>query len=189
MHLTRHITRSHLRLLGIAAGAVLLATPTIRAQATNCATVRAVGMKMLSVPYHLYLVDSGGAQAALNGGKPTVGEVISAGGSMYVLSHGKWVKSPVSLAEMKAQQNNADSMKTTCTHLRDESVNGEPAAVWRSHTVNEVATIDTDMWISKRSGLLLKSTSITDVGGGPMGKTRHTGRYDYTNVRVPAGVQ
>lgn len=189
MHRTRQTTRIRLRLLGIAAGALLLATPTIRAQATNCATVRAVGMKMLSVPYHLYLVDSGGAQAALNGGKPTVGEVISAGGSMYVLSHGKWLKSPVSLADLKAQQNKADSMKTTCTHLRDESVNGEPASVWRSHTVNEMATIDTDMWISKRSGLAIKSTSITDIGGGPMGKTRTTGRYEYTNVRVPAGVQ
>lgn len=144
---------------------------------------------MLSVPYHVYLVDSGGPQAALNGGKPSAGEVISAGGSMYVLHRGKWLKSPVSIADMKAAQDKADSTKTTCSHLGDESVNGEAATVWRTHTVNEMATIDTEMWISKRSGLLLKSTSVTDIGGGPIGKTRHTGRYDYTNVRVPAGVQ
>ncbi len=91
---------------------------------------------------------------------------------MYALARGKWVKSPVSIAELKKDhQDNSDSTKATCSHLRDESVNGEPAAVWRSHIVNEMATIDSDMWISKSRGVVLKSNSLTDVGG-PMGKSR-----------------
>lgn len=187
MKLTRQSKRSCLRLIGTALGAVLLATPTIHAQATGCATVRAVGLKMLEVPYHMYMIDSANTDAALHGGKPTVGEVISAGGQMYVLNRGKWVKSPVSLAELKKNQENPDSTKSACSHLRDESVNGEAAAVWREHIVNEMATIDTDMWISKSRGVVLKATSLTDVGG-PMGKSRTTARYDYTNVRAPAGV-
>ena len=105
---------------------------------------------------------------------------------MYVLNRGKWVKSPVSLADLKKDQD-PDSTKATCSHLRDESVNGEAAAVWRQHIVNEMGTIDTDMWISKSRGVVLKSISTTDVGGA-MGKSRSYGRYDYTNVRPPAGV-
>lgn len=43
------------------------------------------------------------------------------------------------------------------------------------------------MWISKSRGVVLKSIRSADVGGA-MGKSRSYGRYDYTNVRAPAGV-
>jgi hypothetical protein len=185
---THQSTRRYLLLFGTAFSAALLASSPIRAQATNCALVKATSLKMFDVPYHMYMIDSGAANEALNGGKPTAGEVISAGGQMYVLHKGKWLKSPVSLAELKKDQNDSpDSTKVTCSHLRDESVNGEAAAVWRSHVVNDVGTIDSDMWISKSRGVLLKSVSMTDVGGA-MGKSSVSARYDYTNVRPPAGV-
>ena len=143
---------------------------------------------MRDLPYHAYMIDSAKTDAVLNHGKPRLGEVISAGGQMYVLSRGKWVRSPVSIAELKKErQDNPDSTKVTCSHLRDESVNGEAAAVWRSHTVNAMATIDADLWISKSRGVVLKSNSLTDVGG-PLGKSRSIAPYDYTNVRPPAGV-
>jgi hypothetical protein len=188
MKLTRQSKQSCLRILETAGIAVLLATAPIRAQGSNCATEFAASAKMLDVPYHMYMIDSAKTDAALHGGKPTVGEVISAGGEMYVLARGKWVKSPVSIAELKKDhQDNSDSTKATCSHLRDESVNGEPAAVWRSHIVNAMATIDSDVWISKSRGVVLKSNSLTDVGG-PLGKSRSIARYEYTNVRPPAGV-
>jgi hypothetical protein len=178
-----------LRLLGATIGALLLGAgaPPLRAQASNCATVKAVMSKMETVPYHMYLLDSANTDAARHGGKPTTGEVISAGGSMYVLTHGKWVKSPVSLAEMKKSRDTTLLAKETCSHVRDESVNGEAAEVWRTHMVNEMATYDTDIWISKSRGLVLRSNALTDVGG-PMGKHRSIARYDYSNVRPPAGV-
>jgi hypothetical protein len=187
MKLTGHHQRSRLRLLTAAGVATLFATAPIRAQGSDCATVFASSSKMLDVPYHMYMIDSAKTDAVLHGGKPTAGEVISAGGEMYVLSRGKWVKSPVSIAELRKDQDNPDSTKATCSHLRDESVNGEPAAVWRSHIVNAAATIDSDVWISKSRGVVLKSNSLTDVGG-PLGKSRSIARYDYTNVRPPAGV-
>jgi hypothetical protein len=184
-----YFTKSSLRpltLWGVAVGAALVAAPAIHAQATNCATVKAAANKMFDTPYHAYLLDSANTDAALHGGKPTSSEVIAAGGSMFVLHKGKWIKSPVSLADMKKSQDT--TAKTTCTHLRDESMNGEAAAVWHTHMVNEIATYDTDMWISKSRGVLLKGNSVTDVGG-PMGKSRVIARYDYANVRPPAGVQ
>lgn len=116
-----------------------------------------------------------------------VGESIAAGGAMYVLSHGKWIKRPVSLAEMNAERDEHDWTKDTCTHLRDESVNGEAASDWRTHVVTEVSTVDTDMWISKSRGLVLKANSVMDVGTGD--KNHTSARYDYSNVKAPAGVQ
>ncbi|HKV51054.1 MAG TPA: hypothetical protein VJO52_07640 [Gemmatimonadaceae bacterium] len=174
-----------LRLLGLAAGAVVLAAPAMRAQ--SCATVHAVSVKMETTPYHLYFVDSAKAVAAENGGKPMVGESITVGGKMYLLNHGKWVKSPISLAEMNAERDKHDWTKDTCTHLRDESVNGEAASVWRSHVVTEMSTVDTDMWISKSRGLVLKANSVMDLGAGD--KNHTSARYDYSNVKAPPGVQ
>lgn len=42
--------------------------------------------------------------------------------------------------------------------------------------------------ISRRSGLLLKSDVHQDVGGS-LGKSHIVSRYEYANVRPPAGVQ
>jgi hypothetical protein len=68
------------------------------------------------------------------------------------------------------------------------SVNGEPAAVWRIHSTSELDTSDSDLWISRQSGLLLKSDVHQDVGGS-LGKSHVVSRYEYTNVQPPAGVQ
>jgi hypothetical protein len=168
-------------------GAVLLATPPTRAQASSCATVHAASVKMEAVPYHMYFVDSAKAVAAENGGKPKAGEAIAAGGAMYLLSHGKWVKSPLSLAEMNADRDKHDWTKDMCSHVRDESVNGEAASVWHSHVVTEMSTVDTDMWISKSRGVVLKANTVMDAGTGE--KSHSSARYDYTNVRPPAGVK
>lgn len=178
--------RHTFRPLVAAGSALLLGAPTLGAQAGNCATVKAVMARMLSIPYHAYLLDSARTDAALHGGKPTTSEVISAGGSMYVLSRGKWRKSPVSLADMKKAQDTTMMATETCMHLRDENLNGEAATVWRTHMSNEMATFDTDVWISKSRGLVLMANSVTNVGG-VLGKSRSIARYDYTNVRPPAG--
>jgi len=187
MNRTPRSKQRRFRLVGIAAGAVLLATPQIRAQASSCATVHSASLKMEATPYHMYFVDSAKAVEAENGGKPKTGEAISVGGAMYLLSHGKWVKSPLSLADMNAERDKHDWTKDTCTHLRDESVSGEAASVWRAHVVTEMSAVDTDMWISKSRGLVLKANSAVDVGGGQ--KNHTSARYDYTNVRAPAGVR
>ncbi|HXE60651.1 MAG TPA: hypothetical protein VN607_08075 [Gemmatimonadaceae bacterium] len=188
MTLTSQSKRRSLRVLGIAAGAMLLATPSSRAQGSSCATVHAASLKMEAVPYHMYFVDSAKAVAAENGGKPMVGESIVVGGAMYLLSHGKWVKSPVSLAQMNAERDKHDWTKDTCSHVRDESVNGEAASVWRTHVVTEMSTVDTEMWISKGRGVVLKANSVMDLGGQD-GKNHTSARYDYSNVHPPAGVR
>ncbi|HKT08210.1 MAG TPA: hypothetical protein VJR24_09960 [Gemmatimonadaceae bacterium] len=93
----------------------------------------------------------------------------------------------MSLAQMNAERDKHDWTKDTRTHLRDESVNGEAASVWRSHVVTEMSTVDTDMWISKSRGLVLKANSVMDAGTGE--KSHSSARYDYSNVQPPPGVR
>jgi hypothetical protein len=60
--------------------------------------------------------------------------------------------------------------------------------MWRIHSVSEVGVSDTDIWVSRSSGLPLKSDAHQDVGSA-LGKSHIVSRYEYANVRPPAGVQ
>jgi hypothetical protein len=184
-----HCTRISIRTITFASACMLLASGPLRAQGTHCVGTLAASSRMFDLPFHMYTIDSAQTDSRLHGGKPTVSEVISTGGVMYVLHRGEWAKSPVSVAEIKQMQNKQDAAnKAQCSHLRDESVNGEPAAVWRTHSVNEVGTTDTEMWISKTRSVVLKADVHQDVGGA-FGKSHTVTRYDYTNVQAPTGVQ
>ena len=75
----------------------------------------------------------------------------------------------------------------TCRYLRDETVNGEAASVYHSQAETKGGKSDATLWMSKRTGLPLRSESNIDTGGGD--KMHLAIRYDYTDVRPPAGVK
>ena len=85
------------------------------------------------------------------------------------------------------EQENWKNSKVTCQHLRDESVNGEAAALYNVHTVTEDTTTDAQVWISKSKGVPLREELDMNVGG-MAGKSHMSMRYDYANVQPPAGV-
>ena len=189
MKRTGRWTTIDLRLVAAAGALVLCGGAPLRAQGAECTSSFAASSKLYDRPVHAYIIDSAQTDARLHGGHPSVSESIWTGTVDYVQVRGKWRKSPVDVAEMRKSLKDASTkVKATCSHLRDERVNGEPAAVWRIHSVTEVGTSDTDVWISRNSGMLLKSDSHMDVGG-TLGKSHIVSRYDYTNVRPPAGVQ
>jgi hypothetical protein len=187
MKLNIHRANIHFPLVAAAAAVVLSLGVPLRAQSPECATVSAATSKVYDKPVHIFMTDSAQTDARLHAGRPTVSEEILTGSATYVMVRGRWRKSPIDIAEMRKRKDASTTDKATCSHLRDESVNGEPAGVWRMHSVSEVGTSDTDVWISRRSGLLLKSDIHQDVGGA-FGKSHIVNRYDYTNVRPPAGV-
>ncbi len=53
----------------------------------------------------------------------------------------------------------------TCSYLRDESVDGQPAAVYREQYQSKTGSTDATIWISKSSGLLLREEQDGDVIG------------------------
>lgn len=178
------------RRLVAAVGALALCVGVpLRAQSAECTSSFAASSKLYDKPFHAYTIDSAQTDARLHGGQPMISESIWTGTVDYILVRGKWMTSPLDLAEMRKTLKDASTkVKATCSHVRDESVNGEPAAVWRIHSVSELDTSDTDEWISRSSGLLLKSDVHQDVGGA-LGKSHIVSRYEYTNVRPPAGAR
>jgi hypothetical protein len=176
------------RLLAAAGAFVACVGVQLGAQSPSCTTYFTAPSKLFDKPFHLYMIDSAQTDARLHGGQPRVSESIWTGTADYVLVRGKWRKGPVDIAEMRKMKDTVETTKRSCSQLREESVNGEPAVVWRIHSQSEAGTNDTDVWIAKNNGLLLKSDVHQDVGGA-FGKSHIVSRYEYTNVGLPAGVQ
>jgi hypothetical protein len=169
----------------------LFVSTSLEAQGLSpqCMQIFGVMAKLWDKPFHLYTVDSAGTDARLHGGKPTVSESVFIGGEYYVKVRGKWVKSPVDVLEMRKDADvKMKTTKATCTHLRDESVNGESAAVWKVHSETEDGDSDNQIWISKSRNLALRAETYLDVGGA-LGKSHMVSNYVYTNVQAPAGVK
>lgn len=109
-------------------------------------------------------------------------EMIYAAGNLYMKMNGKW-SSGGSIKDMEqAEQqarHNANS-KDTCRHLNDESLNGERAAVYSSHSVTASGgVVDLQVWFSEANGQLLREDTTTSFG------TVQSSRYEYGNVKPP----
>jgi hypothetical protein len=160
----------------------LLISPAARAQ-SDCKMVRDATDKLDTVPNHAYETETNPARP---GEGATNHEVIHAGGTIYIMIKGKWKKSPISEAQMRAQEeeNWKTAKNISCKYLRDESVNGQSAAVYKTHDENEDTKEDGQVWVSKSKGLLLRQEEDVDIGYGD--KRHHSTRYEYTNVQTPA---
>lgn len=152
----------------------------------TCKLVLDVMAKQRATPTHLYATES----SPRLGGKPKVNELIYAGGAIYIRMKGQWKRSPLTLQGMQKQQeeNQRNAKSITCRYLRDETVDGEAAAVYFSQGENEDSKSDSTLWVSKRTGLPLRSESDLDTGS-KTDRMHVAIRYDYADVRPPAGVK
>jgi hypothetical protein len=148
--------------------------------AEGCQPVIDAMSKIYTTPTHLYTTMQGGH----------TNEVIYASGVAYDNVRGKWARSPVTLRQvMKMGEENRQNSKYTCRYLRDESVNGETAALYSAHAERSIPEMssaiksDGQIWISKTKGLPLRHEEDIDDGAGT--KMHHSTRYEYTNVRPP----
>jgi len=148
-----------------------------------CQPMFAALEKNVGTPYHMYMTQT---KAAVQNGKPRNTEIISVGGMLYILVDAKWAARPNSVERQKDNVAQArENAKTgSCKYVRDEAVNGENAVLIATHTKTELATSDTQIWISKSRGLILKQETDLDVGGEG-GNSHSSARYDYTNVQAP----
>jgi hypothetical protein len=115
---------------GVAAAILLLISLPASASTTDsdCQPVFDAAMKVLNTPAHLY------STTTLRGGKTQVTETIYVNGAIYVNYDGKWKRSRMTAQDMREQEHeNIRDSKTTCRHVRDESVNGEAAALYTEH--------------------------------------------------------
>jgi stringent starvation protein B len=129
--------------------------------------------KVHNTPTHVYTT------TRING-QSFSSEIIYAAGSMYAKANGKWISAgSIKDVEQSDQelQHDANS-KDTCRLLKEESVNGEAASVYSSHSETPKGTIDLELWISKANGRLLRQDMSSN--GALI-----SSRYDYSNVKAP----
>ena len=168
-------------------GIALLGASRLAAQ-SGCQVVDDAQIKVMTVPAHIYDAMS---PILSNGRTPRPSdtirnETIYVGGSGYAKVSGKWSRSEWTLQRvMKQEQENRQQSKSTCRYLRDESTNGEAAAVYSMHAerTDPEAKSDGQIWISKSRGLPLRHEMDVDAGSGI--KDHHSVRYEYTNVQPP----
>lgn len=112
-------------------------------------------------------------------GKST--KTITVGGVNYVQLNGVWEKSLNSAQDSlkQVQQNFKNATVYTCKPLADETVAGEAAGVYAVHEENAVMKADSKVWISKKTGLPLKTEE--DLAG--VGHVAAV--YTYTNIKAP----
>ena len=138
-------------------------------------------------PHHAYSTE-GPPGAAAQG---RTRESVMAGGAMFVQYAGRWRRSPLTpRMQLDQMQENLDSAKVlTCRRVGEESVGGEAAVVYFTHTVNSDLAADARIWVATRSGLPLRIEEDVDTSPGAADGKRHISiRFDYANVRAPAGV-
>ncbi len=171
-------------LLAVLLPVVFAGTPAL-AEDAACKSLLDAVSKVITTPHHAYSTEI----AAFRNNQPRNSELINTGDATYIMIKAKWIRSPMTPAEMlKQQKENRRTAKQACRYIRDEAVNGEAAAVYNVHDDTEAGPIDTTLWISKSKGLPLRVETDMDVGGSK-GKVHKSTRYDYANVHAPAGVQ
>jgi hypothetical protein len=143
----------------------------------GCQSPVDAGMKVITTPHHTVTAE---------GNPPKIGEAIMAGGVNYVKIRDKWIKSPLTLQETVAQEqeNIKNATSYNCTRQADDSVAGVPATVYKVHyDMPDVGSADVQIWISKATGLPLRSEEDTDLIGT---KRHYSVKYDYADIKAPA---
>jgi hypothetical protein len=146
-----------------------------------CQAVLDASEKLYTTPFHMYSTQAG---ALVGNGKPMSSEMISAGGTDYLLYAGKWITSSAAERKARGERNRNNARNISCRYLRDESVNGESAAVYSTHEESAHGKTDSQNWVSKRNGLILRQEIDIDTGGAT-GKSHMSSRIEYSNVQAP----
>lgn len=147
--------------------------------ADSCQPVFEALTKFTTGPSHSYTTNTA------NGGKQRTGETIMTQGKKYIRANGKWMDPRVTTAEVLDQEReNEKNGKATCQLLRSEAVNGEPAGVYSLHRETQDFKEDSQIWISKSTGMPLREEQDIDRGG-QIGKQHNSTHFEYGNVQPP----
>jgi hypothetical protein len=144
-----------------------------------CKVVLDANHKTLETANHVYTDNLHG------NGKKVTGEMITVNGERYLLMNGKWMKSRMTVADTRAQEeeNIKNAKVLSCKRTGDDTVGGEAATVYTEHTENEDTKSDGKIWISKSRGVILKEE--IDLDSGDPIKEHISLRYEYGNVKAP----
>jgi len=145
-----------------------------------CQVLWDASQKSFTMPFHFYFVHTG------PDGKTRAMESIYVDGAVYSLVRGKWFRMPASSEDTKGlmEEDWKNTKNVSCHVVRDENVNGESATVYSVHSETERGIHDSQDWISKVKGVLLREESDAQESG-KNGKSHASLRLEYNNVQAP----
>jgi hypothetical protein len=155
---------------------VTAAAPARAQLSSECQAVSNAMLRVTTTPHHAVATSSKLRE---------VTESIMAGDTNYFKYHGVWKKSPLSPKDnLEREQDNIKNAKVyTCRRLPDELLDGTPVAAYTAHSETpDVGTTDAKLWISKATGLPLRTDSDIDFGT----KQHLSVRYDYADIKAPS---
>jgi hypothetical protein len=136
--------------------------------------------KVATTPSHSYTTST-----AISGGRSAEAETIFANGQKYIRVRGKWMRIPVtSQGVLEQEKEKEEKGKSTCQLVRSESVNGDATMLYAVHREYEEVEENGQMWVSTRTGLLLRVEEDVDNRGNNKQEHQST-RFEYGNVRAP----
>jgi hypothetical protein len=160
--------------LAIATGLAL--TASLRAESGPCATVNAALDRVVAGPTHVFSKKMAPSNSE--------SETIFLGGKVYVRVRGQWKLSPITSADMAAQEKQNRSRATqSCRIAGEESVGGSAATVYEASGRSEVGNDEAKFWIAKGSGQLLKDEET--IRDGKEIVIQRSAHYEYTGVHAP----
>ncbi|MBL6616153.1 MAG: hypothetical protein ISP49_18935 [Reyranella sp.] len=168
----------------LALGVVTLgmSSSVVCADDAACEAVLAAIVKQTTVPVHQKIT----IETAAVPGRAIQSEIIHLNGTFYTQSHGQWTASPYDAA--KAAGNVRQAMlkaEHSCTRLGSEPVDGQPAELYGVKSKSASSASEAQIWISSATGLPLRHNVTMDQGAN---QVKSEVRYEYANVRAPAGV-
>jgi hypothetical protein len=114
-------------------------------------------------------------------GAPNHSELRQVGGKTYIQVGGAWSVSQMTVdQEVAAINENKKTSTETCKSAGDDVVAGQPVTEFDAHVVNQGSVSDNRVWISKATGLPMK-TEIHIDGGAVDTET-----ITYDGVTAPA---
>jgi hypothetical protein len=148
--------------------------------ADSCQPVFDAEKKLVTTPSHSYTTST-----AVKDGNPQTAETVMVQGKKYIRANAEWMDPHVTTAEvLEQEEENEKTGKSSCQFVRSKSVNGESASLY--HLLRETSGFkeDSQIWISKTSGLPLREEQDIDYRG-PIGKRHNSARFEYSNVQPP----
>ncbi len=169
------------------AATALIPLSSARAQDPLCKQLAEAMLKQTARPFHAYVTEVAG----YNGNRPQQSEMISTGDAMYISVNGRWRRSQQTPQQLSAmmRENSVQNLKNhSCRKVGSEVVSGVPAVHYHVDVKDPDSPSSTELWVAT-SGLPVKTETSMDVGGGAAGRSRTSTRYEYTNIKAPAGVR
>ena len=174
------LTGCTLAALGLAT-ALVISNGAVRADEAACQAVLDAVVKQASVPVHQTI----SIESAAAPGKPLQSEIIRIGDTMYMQVRGQWTSRPYDSQKAASDARQAmQKAEHTCTRVRSEVVDGQPAVLYSIQSKTEQGRTDSQSWISTNGLPLRQHTEMLGAAKG-----RHDVRFDYADVKAPADVR